>query len=143
MHRQISRGGNEASILLATAATLGLLWFALSTRMHERYIFYSLVLLAPLVVVRRLAGVFSVLSTVCLLNLWWVLADFNPPGSACRLPRFACLGADMMFGGTINAWQQKLWATVVTGLALSLAWLGPGWAAALDREPARLAVSDG
>lgn len=142
-HRQIARGGNEAAILLVTAATFGLLWFALSTRMHERYIFYSLALLAPLIVVRRLLGAFSVLSTVCLLNLWWVLADFNPPGSACRLPRFGCLGADMIFGGTINAWQQKLWAIVVTGLALCLAWFGPGWAAALDDDPARVAASDG
>jgi dolichyl-phosphate-mannose-protein mannosyltransferase len=141
-HRELSLGGNEAAILTVTAAALGLLSFALLTRMHERYIFYSLALLAPLVVVRRLAITFAALSALCFLNLWWVVATLNPPGSTCGLPHPGCLGTRVIFGGAGDAWQQKLWSTGVTALALLLAWFGARWAGRLGLRAPSLALND-
>jgi dolichyl-phosphate-mannose-protein mannosyltransferase len=123
-HRALTKSGQEALTLLATAASLSLFAFAVLTRMHERYVFYSLVLLAPLVVYRPLRWAFAALTTLCFLNLWWVLATFNPPGP-CGLRYGGCVPIGAIFGSGSDSWQIKLWCTAVVALSLMLAWLGP------------------
>jgi dolichyl-phosphate-mannose-protein mannosyltransferase len=126
-HRAIERGGYEAPILTAAAAALSLLAFALLTRMHERYMFYSLAVLVPLVFIRPLRLAFVALSGLFVLNLWWVLAYFNAGASSkhCGLPGPGCFGTHTIFGLT----QQKLCSVAVTAIAIALACFGVRWAA--------------
>jgi dolichyl-phosphate-mannose-protein mannosyltransferase len=125
--RAIERGGYEAPILTAAAAALSLLAFALLTRMHERYMFYSLAVLVPLVVIRPLRLAFVALSGIFVLNLWWVLAYFNAGASSrhCGLPGPGCFGTHTIFGPA----QQKLCSVAVTAIAIALACFGVRWAA--------------
>jgi dolichyl-phosphate-mannose-protein mannosyltransferase len=131
-HRAIERGANEGLALTVAAAALGLLAFALLTRMHERYMFYSLAFLAPLVFVRQLRWAFALLSGLFFLNLWWVYAYSNSRGDlgrSCALPFPGCFGFDPIFGGFANdTWQKKLWSAAVTGIAIAVAWFGVRWA---------------
>ena len=126
-HRAIERGGYEAPILTAAAAALSLLAFALLTRMHERYMFYSLAVLVPLVFIRPLRLAFVALSGIFVLNLWWVLAYFNAGASSkhCGLPGPGCFGIHTIFGLA----QQKLCSIAVTAIAIALACFGVRWAA--------------
>jgi dolichyl-phosphate-mannose-protein mannosyltransferase len=133
MHRRLERGGDHARLLTAAAAATSLLAFAVLTRMHERYMFYALAFLAPLVFVRPLRLAYAALSALYVLNLWWVYAYNNSRGDlgrSCSLPAPGCFGVDWVFGGfAMDTWQKKLLSAAVLALALVLAWFGTRWAA--------------
>jgi dolichyl-phosphate-mannose-protein mannosyltransferase len=132
-HRAIESGADEARILTLAAGVTSLLAFVLLTRMHERYMFYSLALLAPLVFLRPLLLAFAALSGLFVLNLWYPYAFFNSHawlGGPCALPAPGCFGFDSVFGGfALDTWQKKVWSIAVTALALGIAWFGTRWAA--------------
>jgi dolichyl-phosphate-mannose-protein mannosyltransferase len=132
--RAIERGADQARVLTIAAAAVSLLAFALLTRMHERYMFYSLAFLAPLVFVRALRVAFATLSGLFFLNLWWVYAYNNSggmlghPRPPCSLPAPGCLGVDWTFGGLVmDTWQKKVWSIAVTAIAIAVAWFGVRW----------------
>lgn len=131
-HRGIERGADETRVLTVAAAALTLLAFAFLTRMHERYMFYSLAYLAPLVVIRPLRLAFAALSGLFVLNLWWVYAYFNSRadlGHPCALPFPGCVGFDRIFGGfATDTSQKKVWSIGVTVIAIAVAWFGVRWA---------------
>jgi dolichyl-phosphate-mannose-protein mannosyltransferase len=132
-HRAIERGADEARILTLAAGIVSLLAFVLLTRMHERYMFYSLGLLAPLVFLRPLRLAYAGLSCLFVLNLWYPYAFFNSHawlGGPCALPAPGCFGFDWVFGGfSTDTWQKKVWSIAVTAIALAIAWFGIRWAA--------------
>src|SRR5262249_54550395 len=70
-------GAVEARLLLLGSAVTSLLGYALLTRMHERYVFTSVVLFAPLVFARPFRWVYGLLSVTLLLNLWYAFAYYN------------------------------------------------------------------
>jgi Gpi18-like mannosyltransferase len=127
LHRAIERGAEEARALTVATAVVSVLAFALLTRMHERYMFLSLVCLAPLVFLRPLRLVLALLSGVFVLNLWYAFAYFNSQWQVEDLrynPWF-----DWSFGGfATDTWQKKVWSLAVTVIAILLAWRGLRWA---------------
>jgi apolipoprotein N-acyltransferase len=132
MHVALERGADEARTLTVAAAALAILAFAFLTRMHERYMFYSLAFLVPLVFLRQLRWAFGALCGLFVLNLWWVYAYSNSRGDQghpCALPFPGCVGFDSLFGGFANdTWQKKFWSGAVTAIALIIAWFGIRWA---------------
>jgi Gpi18-like mannosyltransferase len=132
-HRAIERGADEALVLTVAAAATSLFAFSVLTRMHERYMFYALAFITPLVFVRPIRVVFTMLSTLFALNLWWVYAYNNSRGDLgheCGLPFPGCVGVDPLFGGfAIDAWQKKAFSAAVVAIAVCMAWFGGDWAA--------------
>jgi hypothetical protein len=132
-HRAIVRGGDEPLVLMVAAATTSLLAFGVLTRMHERYMLYSLAFLAPLLFVRELRIVYTILSSLFVVNLWWVYAYDNSRGAfghGCALPFPGCVAIDPLLGGfDFDAWQKKAFSVAVVATALAMAWFGPDWAA--------------
>jgi hypothetical protein len=70
-HREVERGGSEMRVSRSLPPASSLLAFALLTRMHERYMFYALAFLAPVVFLRPVRLAFATLSGLFVLNLWW------------------------------------------------------------------------
>jgi dolichyl-phosphate-mannose-protein mannosyltransferase len=132
-HRAIERGADESRILTLAAGIVSLLAFVLLTRMHERYMFYSLAFLTPLVFVRPLRLAFVALSGLFVVNLWYPYAFFNSHawlGGPCDLPAPGCFGFDWIFGGfSTDTWQKKVWSVAITAIALAVTLFGIRWAA--------------
>jgi dolichyl-phosphate-mannose-protein mannosyltransferase len=131
-HAAIERRADEPRVLTIAAAAMSLLAFALLTRMHERYMFYSLAFLAPLVFVRPVRLAFAALCGLFTLNLWWVYAYANSRadlGRQCSLPAPGCYGIGWIFGGfAADTWQRKMWSVAVTAITIAVAWFGVRWA---------------
>src|SRR5262249_36608525 len=133
-HRAIENGAPEGRVLTLAAAVSGLLAFALLTRMHERYMFVSLVCFAPLLFARQLRIVYGLLSGLFLLNLWFAFAYFNARTSVEDL-RFQPF-FDWLFGGlAADSTQNKIYSLAVVGTALVVAWRGIGWVQLLGEPP--------
>jgi dolichyl-phosphate-mannose-protein mannosyltransferase len=132
-HRAIEHGADEARMLTLAAGIVSLLAFVVLTRMHERYLFYALAFLAPVVFVRPLRLAFAALSALFVLNLWYPYAFFNSHGwlgGPCDLPAPGCFGFDWIFGDfSTDSWQRKMWSIAVTAIAFIVAWFGIRWAA--------------
>jgi Gpi18-like mannosyltransferase len=131
-HRRYELGGADPSLVLAVAAaSTSLFAFAVLTRMHERYAFYALAFLAPVIFIRPLRLVYAALSVLYVLNLWWVYAYNNSRGDlgrTCSLPAPGCFGVDWIFGGfATDTWQKKVASAAVTVIAIALTWLGVSW----------------
>ena len=136
----IGRGGDEARVLTVAAAVVSLLAYTLLTRMHERYMFYSLAYLAPLLFVRPLRFVYAGLSGLFILNLWFVYGRLNGgwvAGGSCTLRGAACSGFGWIFGDSWpDTWQKRGWSLAVTAIAMAIAWFGVRWAA--QSKPRRM-----
>jgi Gpi18-like mannosyltransferase len=136
-HRAIERGGGESRVLMVAAAIVSLLAYTFLTRMHERYMFLSLAVLAPLVIVPRLRLALAGLSALFVLNLWYPYAYFN---SAWKVQAFHFQPwFDWIFGGFANdTWQKKVWSLAVTAITLAVAGRGFRWVERLEPlAPAR------
>ncbi len=97
--------------LLAAGALIGLVIYFLPTRVHERYLYGAIPLLAPLVVVdRRLRTPFIVLSLLFFVTLAYVLAN-----SPYRI----------LPGERIEAFPD--WAISLLSLAMSIAGASVAW----------------
>jgi Gpi18-like mannosyltransferase len=127
VHRAIERGADRARLLTLAAALASLLGYTLTTRMHERYMFIALALLAPLLFSRPLRLVYGALSVLFVLNLWFAFAYYNSqvPGiEALKLEPFY----GWLFGGfAFDTWQKRLVSALVTAIALTAAWRGLAW----------------
>jgi Gpi18-like mannosyltransferase len=121
----------DGRVLAVSAAAVSLLGFAFLTRMHERYMFYALAFLAPLVFVRPLRRTFIALSALFALDLWWSYAYNNSRGDlghSCGLPFPGCVGFDRILGGfALDAWQKRVYSVAVVAIALAIAWFGVDW----------------
>jgi hypothetical protein len=110
--------------------------------MHERYMFYALAFLAPVVFLRPVRLAFATLSGLFVLNLWWVYAYNNSRGDlgrSCSLPAPGCFGVNWIFGGfATDPWQKKLFSLAVTAIALAIAWFGVRWVSSGAEESAIL-----
>ena len=137
-HNALGRGADEALVLTVAAAATALLAFAVLTRMHERYMFYPLALLAAVVIVRQLRWTYAAVSGLFVLNLWWVYAYSNSRGDLghpCALPFPGCVGFDSIFGGfATDTWQKKVWSAAFTAIAFIVAWFGARWAEGTKRS---------
>lgn len=120
-HRAITRGHNQAIVILAAAAGVNLVAYTVLTRMHERYMFPVLACLAPLAVWKGFRAAYWTLSTLFVLNLWFPLAlyngQWNSNGNVGRVyglrwrPVF-----EWFFGDNIdapNSAQRRFWSFLV------------------------------
>jgi Gpi18-like mannosyltransferase len=126
VHRALNRGANEARMLTVTTAVVSLLAFTLLTRVHERYMFLSLVCLAPLVFARPLRLAYVALSGLFVVNLWYAFAYYNTQDHVQAFhyePWF-----NWFFGGYGDTWQNKMWSLTVTAVAFGVAIAGLRWA---------------
>ncbi|HEX4904935.1 MAG TPA: DUF6541 family protein [Acidimicrobiales bacterium] len=117
--RALLRGAEEAIVICASTAAIGILSFAVMTRMHERYLSTALALLAPLVVIRRVRHVYVALSVLYVVNLWYPFAYFNVPLNLEGLwfrPVF-----DWLFGPLFEmyTWQKRGWSIVALAACLA------------------------
>jgi hypothetical protein len=139
-HRAIERGIDEARVLLVSAAVVSLLGYTFLTRMHERYLFLTIVCLAPVVFVRAFRLTYAALSGLFLLDLWYAYADFNTRVhvQAFRFqPWF-----DWVFGGfATDPWQKKAYSLAVTAIGLFAAWRCMRWLEELEPRGAVVAES--
>ena len=131
MHRTIVRGAPEALTLTIAAASVALLAYALLTRMHERYLFAALAILAPLVIVRPLRYAYVALSALFILSLWYPYAHWNAawdPSYGLNTLDFNPWYGWLTGGDHVDTWQKKVWSLAVTAIALLVAWQGARWA---------------
>jgi hypothetical protein len=120
VHRAIGRGLDQARVLLAGAAAESILGYTFLTRMHERYLFLTLVCLAPLVFARRFRLMYVALSVLFILNLWYPYTGYNTREHVQAL-RFEPV-FDWLYGGfATNPWQKKVLSLAVTTIALAFA----------------------
>jgi hypothetical protein len=115
--------------LLVAAAVLSILFFALPTRVHERYLVPVFAILPILVVAqRRWAIVFGLLALATLANLHGILATGPLPlGAFARSPEVVIVAALVVTG-------VALWAAL--RLRPSVSSSPDGFAAAADMAPA-------
>ena len=143
-HRALGRGADEARVLVAAAGATTLLAFILLTRMHERYLFFALVCLAPLVVVRRLRLPYAALCGLFLLDLWYPYVYFNAEHHTQTLAVQPLFG--WLFGGfTTDSVQRTVWSLLLTATALvtvrrALAWADESAAVVAVARPRRVRV---
>ena len=133
-HRWIEHGAPEAAVLCGAAAGTSALSFAVLTRMHERYLFTTLALLAPVLAWHWLRRAFVALSVLFLLNLWYPFAYFNSQQDTPTLraePLFGWVFGPML---TTDTWQKKLLSLAVVATAGLVAWH------TIDRRPATAAA---
>ena len=122
-HRAIENGADETRILVLGAAVTSLVGYTVLTRMHERYLFPALALLAPLVFSRPLRRAYAALSLLFLLSLWYPFAYYNSYAGVQALKLEPFYG--WIFGGfAFDTWQKKLLSLMVTAIALVLTWRG-------------------
>ena len=144
-HRAIERGAPQALALTIASATVSLLAYAVLTRMHERYMFTSLAILAPLVIVPRLRLAYAALSALFVLNLWYPYTYFNADWKNAGYPvedfHFEPWFNWLLGGIHTDTWQKTVWSLAVTGITAVLVLRGGEWAwwpgVAKKREPAR------
>ncbi len=128
-HRALEGGASQPLAFTIAAAAVGLLAYTVLTRMHERYLFVPLLLLAPLAIVRPLRYVYAGLSALFLLDLWYPFTYFNVGWKAMgqslvtlhEQPWF-----DLLLGGLhTDTWQKRLWSLAIVGIAFFVVWYGP------------------
>jgi Gpi18-like mannosyltransferase len=139
VHRELERGAVEARLFLLGSAVTSLLGYALLTRMHERYVFTSVVLFAPLVFARPFRWVYGLLSAALLLNLWYAFAYYNSQIPVQAL-RWEPVWGWLYGGFAFDTWQKKLISGIFTAGALIVAWQGFAWLRQVP-APAAEAVS--
>jgi Gpi18-like mannosyltransferase len=143
-HRAIEAGANEGRVLTVSAAVVALLGYVVLTRMHERYMFYALVGLAPVIFVRQLRLAYAGLSALFILNLWFPYAYFNAGWTSSGVhvddlrvePWFRWL----VGGFGQDAWQKKVWSLAIVVVAVVLVlravrWIDPARAEPVFRWP--------
>jgi Gpi18-like mannosyltransferase len=126
VHRGLGRGADEARVLTVATVVVSLFAFTLLTRVHERYMFLSLVCLSPLVFARPLRLAYAAMSGLFVLNLWYAFAYYNTQDRVQAFhyePWF-----NWIFGGYGDTWQNKCWSLAVTAVALAVAVAGLRWA---------------
>ena len=142
-HGALERGASPPPTLVLAAAATSLLGYVFLTRMHERYVFPGVVLLAPLAFARPFRRAYGALSVLFLLGLWFPFVGYNIQAHVQSLrvePLFSWLYGDFSF----FTWQTRTYSLLVTAIALVLAWRGLSYLGGETHEPGsrrRLATS--
>jgi 4-amino-4-deoxy-L-arabinose transferase-like glycosyltransferase len=120
---QALRGGqDEGRVLVFGGVAMALVSFAVVTRVHERYLFLPLALLAVLTANRWLRRAFVVLSGLYMLNIYfpyvYYLDYVHRPA-----PKLGGL-YDLLYGNDIHGGRMRLLCLIVGASCLVIAWLG-------------------
>jgi dolichyl-phosphate-mannose-protein mannosyltransferase len=127
-HRAIERGAESALTLTLAAALTTLFGFTFLTRMHERYMFTGLVLLAPLLFARPMRRAYVALSAIFVLNLWNSFAFDNlvwkHAGYDVHTLKLEPFFGWILGGQEFDTWQKRLLSALVTLIVVVLIWRG-------------------
>jgi dolichyl-phosphate-mannose-protein mannosyltransferase len=130
-HRAIEGGAGSALTLAFAAAATSLFGFTFLTRMHERYMFPALALLAPLIFARPMRRAYVALSSIFVLNLWFAFGHdnglFKDAGYNVHTLRIEPWYGWIVGGSAFDAWQKRVLSALVTLIALVLTWRGVGY----------------
>jgi len=127
-HRSIRAGHDRSRVLLFTAAACSLAGYTLLTRMHERYLFPTVVLFAPLIFSKQLRRVYWVLSALFVVNLWYPFTLYVGTWPGAR-----DLHVEPLFGwmfGPLEAtdpWQRKAWSLAMVVVCVAVLARGFTW----------------
>ena len=124
--RALQRGEHETRVVLLAGAAVSLLTFAVSTRMHERYLFLGIACLAPFVVARSVRRVFGLLTILYLVNLYFPYAfyveDYEGQQSFKIDPLF-----NVLYGTEFDSVQRKVLGLITGAACLFTAWAIARW----------------
>ncbi|HVE92713.1 MAG TPA: phospholipid carrier-dependent glycosyltransferase [Actinomycetota bacterium] len=151
--RRLNAGESEGRVLLFGGAAASMIAFCVLTRIHERYLFFSLVALAPLAAYRGFRRALAVLSVLFFVNVYYpyVYYTYFYEQSRNRPYRFGSL-FEGIYGspGATDAVQLKVLSVVTALFCLFVAVAGWGWLRSRsgaelppDSETAEEAVADG
>jgi hypothetical protein len=125
--RWLASGTDPHAVLLLGVAAATCCGFAVLTRMHERYLYLAVAMLAPFVGRRRLGAAFVLLSAAFFINVHFVYVLHShqalPPGNAWTIQPVY----DLLFGEGTDAVQRKVLSLVTAGLCLVVAVCGWTW----------------
>lgn len=127
-HRSIRAGYDRSRVLLVTAAACSLAGYTLLTRMHERYLFPTVVLFAPLIFIRQFRRVYWVLSALFVVNLWYPFTLYVGTWPGARDLRIEPLFG-WMFGPleATDPWQRKAWSLAMVVVCVAVLARGFPW----------------
>jgi dolichyl-phosphate-mannose--protein O-mannosyl transferase len=138
--RALREGVDEGRVLVFGGVALTLVSFAVVTRVHERYLFLPLALLAVLVANRWMRRAFVVLSGLYLLNVYfpyvYYLDYVDRPA-----PKFGGF-FDALYGTDIGGGRMRLLCLFVGASCLAIAALGWRAVRAPDTEEAEAPPAD-
>ena len=124
--RALQRGEHETRVVLLAGAAVSLLTFAVSTRMHERYLFLGIACLAPFVVARSVRRAYYVLSMLYLVNLYFPYAfyvqEYENQQSFKIDPLF-----NVLYGTEFDSIQRKVLGLLTGAACLFAAWAIARW----------------
>ncbi len=120
--RSLRDGEDEGRVLAFGSVALSLVAFDTLTRIHERYLFLPLALLAAFVGIRFMRRAFVVLSGLYLVNVYfpyvYYLRYFHR-----KAPDLGGL-FDGLFGQDFNGPRMKLWSALIAAVTIYVAWNG-------------------
>lgn len=115
-------GQHEGRVLVFGGAAIVLVAFATLTRIHERYLFLAVVLLAALVAFRWIRWALVALSALYLINVFfpyvYYLEFVGRPA-----PKLGGL-FDVFYGTDLAGWRLQILSVVITVVCLLVAWMG-------------------
>jgi hypothetical protein len=124
----------EAILLLGTVAVTCAA-FTLLTRMHERYLYLAVALLAPFVGDRRFRWALGILSACFFMNVHFVYVYYShhevPPGGAWTIQPLY----DALFGNSQDASELKFLSISTAAVCLGIAAFGWEWLRVRARLP--------
>ena len=124
--RALRRREAEVRVVLLAGAAVSLLTFAVSTRMHERYMFLGVACLAPFVVAKSVRRVFAALTLLYLVNLYFPYAfyveDYENQQSFKVDPLF-----NVLYGTEFDSVQRKVLGLVTGAVCLFTVWAIVRW----------------
>jgi 4-amino-4-deoxy-L-arabinose transferase-like glycosyltransferase len=138
--RALREGSDEGRVLVFGGVAITLVAFVVVTRVHERYLFLPLALLAVLVGQRWMRRAFVVLSALYMLNIYFPYVYYL---RYVKRPAPALGGFfDALYGTDINGMRMKVICVIVGAACLAIA--ATGWRRfgafaeeAVDEEPDR------
>ena len=126
--RALGRGEHETRAVLLAGAAISLLVFAVSTRMHERYLFLGVACLAPFVGSKVVRRGYIAMSALYLVNLYfpyvYYAGYYDEVTSFSIKPVF-----NLMFGTEFDSIQKKAWSLVTGLVCLYVVWAIARWLA--------------
>jgi len=125
--RSLSRRVDAKAVALFGAVAVTCTAFALLTRMHERYLYFAVVGLAPFAAYAIFRRALALVSVLFFLNVHFVYVLFSRPGT--QEDRAWTIGPiyNAFFGMATDAWQRKAFSVATAILCLAIAALGWRW----------------
>jgi dolichyl-phosphate-mannose-protein mannosyltransferase len=124
--RSYARGTEPSAVAVFGVVAVTCAAFALLTRMHERYLYLAVAVLAPLVGYRPFRSALAIMSGFFFLNVHFVYVLFAGPSAKGHAWTIQPV-YNALFGVAKDAWQRKAFSVATTMACLALATLGWKW----------------